>query len=194
MQYNYAIALTGGISTGKSTVANLLSLQGFRKIDADKIAHELLDKNTQNISDMFGDEYITDNKVDRKKLGELIFNNKEKKKELESLLHPQIREQIETEAKKLEEYKKPYLIDIPLFFETKSYDIEKSLVVYAPKELQIDRTIQRDKLEYDQAVARIESQMDIEEKKKLAKYIIDNSKDLKHLQSECEKFISEVVG
>jgi dephospho-CoA kinase len=193
MEYKYAIALTGGISTGKSTVANLLALQGFRKIDADEIAHKILDGSHQDIADIFGGEYIVDNRVDRKKLGGLIFNNKEAKSKLEALLHPKIKSEIESQAKKLEAYEKPYLIDIPLFFETKSYNIEKSLVVYAPQELQISRMVDRDGLNYDEAVARIKSQMDIEDKKKLARYIIDNSKDLKHLQNECEKFINDVV-
>jgi dephospho-CoA kinase len=193
MKYNYAIALTGGIATGKSTVANLLSLQGFRKIDADEIAHTILDNSTKEIADLFGDEYIVENRVDRKRLGSLVFGNIDAKKRLEELLHPKIKSKIEEEATKLEAYKKPYLIDIPLFFETKNYDIQNSLVVYTPKELQVSRCMDRDKLSKEEALARIESQMDIEEKKSLAKYVIDNSLDLKHLQLECEKFIKEVV-
>jgi dephospho-CoA kinase len=191
----YAIALTGGISTGKSTVANLLSLQGFRKIDADSTAHKILNSSYKEIAELFGSEYInSDNSVDRKKLGSLVFGDFSAKKKLEELLHPKIKDDILLQASKLEEYQKPYLIDIPLFFETKNYDIEDTLLVYAPKEIQLDRLIKRDHLSPQDAQNRLDAQMDIDEKKRLAKYVIDNSKDLKHLQNECEKFISDILG
>lgn len=186
--YEYAIALSGGISTGKSTVANLLSLQGFRKISADEISKKILEKNYQSIIDIFGSEYVQNNIIDKKKLANLIFNDKVAKHKLEDLLHPKIRDEIQKEATKLDEYKKPYLIEIPLFYETKAYDIKNVLVVYAPKDIQIDRLTKRDNLTLEEANARLNNQIDIEEKKNLATFVIDNTKDLKHLQSECEKF------
>jgi dephospho-CoA kinase len=73
--FKNAIVLTGGIATGKSTVSSLFMLHGFLTIDADKIAHQLLDINRSKIASLFGDEYINNDKVDRKKLGSLIFNN-----------------------------------------------------------------------------------------------------------------------
>jgi len=185
--FKYAIALTGGIATGKSTVASLFMLHGFLSIDADKIAHKLLDIHYKDIQELFGDEYIQDKKVLRKKLGNLIFNNIEQKRKLEEFIHPLIKKQIVQEAKVFEKQKKPYLIDIPLFFENKSYDIDKSIVVYTPKDIQIKRLINRDKCTKDEAQIRIENQMDIEEKKNLATYVIDNSSDLKHLQNEVER-------
>ena len=190
--FKYAIALTGGIATGKSTVCNILKLYGFSIIDADKIAHKVLEEQKKTISTLFGKEYIKDNKVDRKKLAKLIFSNKEAKKSLEKLLHPLIKERITKESIKLEKYQVPYIMDIPLFFETKNYPIKRVMVVYAPKEIQLKRLMKREGLDEVKAKKRISSQIDIEEKKKLATFIIDNSKDLKHLQKEIEKFIQKV--
>lgn len=191
--FKYAIALTGGIATGKSTVCNLLKLHGFLTIDADKIAHKLLDQNSSKIALMFGDEYVEDGKVLRKKLGKIIFSNEENKLKLEALLHPLIKDEIEKESRVFEEQKKPYFIDIPLFFEKMNYPISKSLVVYTPKEIQIQRLMQRDNITKEEALLKISNQMNIEEKKSMADLIIDNSSNLKNLQNEVERVIKEIL-
>ncbi|WP_044418951.1 dephospho-CoA kinase [Halarcobacter anaerophilus] len=191
--FKYAIALTGGIATGKSTVCNLLKLHGFLTIDADKIAHKLLDQNSSKIALMFGDKYVEDGKVLRKKLGKIIFSNEENKLKLEALLHPLIKDEIEKESRVFEEQKKPYFIDIPLFFEKMNYPISKSLVVYTPKEIQIQRLMQRDNITKEEALLKISNQMDIEEKKSMADLIIDNSSNLKNLQNEVERVIKEIL-
>jgi dephospho-CoA kinase len=186
-EFQYAVALTGGIATGKSTVASLFMLHGFLTIDADKIAHKLLDIHHEKIAKLFGNEYIENEKVLRKKLGVLIFNNIEEKTTLEKFIHPLIKKEIINEAKIFESQKTPYLIDIPLFFERQHYDISKSVVVYIPKQMQIERLIKRDNSTQEDAISRINNQMDIEEKKSLATYVIDNTKDLKNLQREVER-------
>ena len=191
--FKNAIALTGGISTGKSTVCNLFKLHGFLTIDADKIAHKLLDENTDKIIEMFGKQYVENGKVLRKELGKIIFSNEENKLKLEALLHPLIKEEIIKESKIFEEQNKPYFVDIPLFFEKMHYPISKSLVIYTPKELQIQRLMKRDNINENEAKLKISNQMDIEEKKKLADMVIDNSKDLKHLQDEVERIIGEII-
>lgn len=191
--FKNAIALTGGISTGKSTVCNLLKLHGFLTIDADKIAHKLLDENSSKIEEMFGKKYVENGKVLRKELGKIIFSNEENKLKLEALLHPLIKEEIIKESKIYEEQNKPYFVDIPLFFEKMHYPISKSLVVYTPKELQIQRLMKRDNIDENEAKLKISNQMDIEEKRKLADIVIDNSKDLKHLQDEVERVIGEII-
>ncbi|MFW2555018.1 dephospho-CoA kinase [Aliarcobacter butzleri] len=191
--FKNAIALTGGISTGKSTVCNLLKLHGFLTIDADKIAHKLLDENSSKIEEMFGKEYVENGKVLRKELGKIIFSNEENKLKLEALLHPLIKEEIIKESKIYEEQNKPYFVDVPLFFEKMHYPISKSLVIYTPKELQIQRLMKRDNIDEKEAKLKISNQMDIEEKRKLANIVIDNSKDLKHLQNEVERVIGEII-
>ena len=191
--FKNAIALTGGISTGKSTVCNLFKLHGFLTIDADVIAHKLLDENSSKIASMFGNQYVQDNKVLRKELGKIIFSNEENKLKLEALLHPLIKEEIIKESRIFEEQNKPYFVDIPLFFEKMNYPISKSLVIYTPKELQIQRLMKRDNIDENEAKLKISNQMDIEEKRKLANMVIDNSKDLKHLQAEVERIIGEIL-
>lgn len=192
-EFKYAIALTGGIATGKSTVASLFMMHGFLTIDADKITHKLLDENHWAIADMFGTRYVQDKKVIRKKLGNLIFNDKIEKQKLENFLHPLIKKQIIKEASIFETQQKPYLIDIPLFFENQNYDIINSIVVYIPKELQIKRLMLRDNCYEEEALSKINNQMDIEEKKLKAKYIIDNTKDLINLQNEVERIKKELL-
>lgn len=191
--FKNAIALTGGISTGKSTVCNLFKLHGFLTIDADKIAHRLLDENSHKIAAMFGEQYVENGKVLRKELGKIIFSNEENKLKLEALLHPLIKEEIIKESKIFEEQNKPYFVDIPLFFEKMHYPISKSLVIYTPKNLQIERLMKRDNISEEEAKLKISNQMDIEEKRKLADMVIDNSQNLKHLQNEVERIIGEII-
>ena len=191
--FKNAIALTGGISTGKSTVCNLFKLHGFLTIDADLIAHKLLDENSNKIATMFGEQYVENGKVLRKELAKIIFSNEENKLKLEALLHPLIKEEIIKESRIFEEQNKPYFVDIPLFFEKMSYPIPKSLVIYTPKELQIQRLMKRDNIDENEAKLKISNQMDIEEKRKLADMVIDNSQNLKHLQAEVERIIGEII-
>ena len=191
--FKNAIALTGGISTGKSTVCNLFKLHGFLTIDADLIAHRLLDENSDKIAIMFGDKYVENGKVLRKELGKIIFSNEENKLKLEALLHPLIQNEIIKESKIFEEQNKPYFVDIPLFFEKMHYPIPKSLLIYTPKDIQVQRLMKRDNIDENEAKLKISNQMDIEEKKKLADMVIDNSQNLKHLQAEVERIIGEII-
>lgn len=192
MAFKYAIALTGGIAAGKSTVASLLSLNGMRVIDADTISHEILDASVSWVKDTFGEEYVNGSKVDRAKLGTLIFSDGKMKKVLEDFLHPKIRTEIEKRSIKQDSFKFPYLIDIPLFFENSAYDIKESVVVYAPSDIQLERFMKRNGYSREESLKRINSQMPIEEKKKRATWIIDNSQNLKHLQQECEEFVEKI--
>jgi len=194
MELKNAIVLTGGIASGKSTASALMQLFGFRVIDADKVAHEVLDANSSEIARVFGSEFVVNGKVDRKKLGSIVFADKDKRLKLESIVHPKIREQILTLAKAQEKLGKPYLIDIPLFFERGSaYNIDKSIVVYAPMQIQLERLIKREGLSEEEAMQRINAQMPIEKKRELATFVIDNSKDLANLQSECERVKEEIL-
>lgn len=193
MAFEYAIALTGGIATGKSTVASLLALNGMRVIDADTISHQILDDSYEWVKERFGEEYIkSNNKVDRAKLGTFIFATPEAKKVLEEYLHPKIKAEIEKQSEKQDSFKFPYLIDIPLFFENNNYDIKESVVVYTPSDVQLERFMKRNGFSQEESLRRISSQLPIEEKKKRATWVIDNSKDLKHLQNEVELFVEKI--
>lgn len=190
MAYEYAIALTGSIATGKSTVASLLALNGMRIIDADTISHEILEDNASWVEETFGSKYIRLGKVDRAKLGEYIFSNAEAKKSLEDFLHPKIKAEILKRSERQDSLKFPYLIDIPLFFENNNYNIKDSVVVYTPKEIQLERFMKRNGYSKEESLKRIATQFPIDEKRDRATWVIDNSKNLKHLQQECEDFVA----
>ena len=192
MAFEYAIALTGGIATGKSTVASLLALNGMRVIDADTISHEILDTSYTWVEDEFGKEFVNNKKVNRAKLGSIVFSNDDAKKKLEEFLHPKIRKEIERRSKKQDTFEFPYLIDIPLFFENNSYDIKESIVVYTPIDIQLERFMKRNRYSKEESIRRINTQMSIEEKKSKATWVIDNSKNLKHLQQEVEGFVEKI--
>ncbi len=192
MSFKNAIALTGGIATGKSSVCSLLQMYGFKIIDADKVAHKMLDANVDKISDIFGQHYILEGKVDRKKLGSLIFTDKKERLKLEALLHPLIKEDIQKQASFCESKSVPYIVDIPLFFENKNYEIKEVALVYCTKEQQMQRLVSREGLSEKEANDRINSQMKIDDKKPLATFIIDNRKNLGHLQNEVESFVEYI--
>jgi len=194
MAFEYAVALTGGIATGKSTATMLLSLYGFRFIDADKITHEILDKNFDKIADLFGTEYISGGRVDRGKLGKLVFADKVKRQDLEALLHPLIYDEIARQSEEQDRFEKPYIIDIPLFFEGDRYPIERSIVIYTPAQKQLERLMKRDGYSEEEALRRINSQMDIEAKRERATYVVDNSSDLKQLQRECDRVKDAILS
>lgn len=189
MAYEYAIALTGSIATGKSTVASLLLLNGMRVIDADTISHEILDASTLWVEETFGKEFLKLGKVNRMKLGELVFSDKKSKKILEEYLHPKIKAEIEKRSEKQDRLKFPYLIDIPLFFENNNYNIKDSVVVFTPADVQLERFMKRNGYSEEKSLKRIATQFPIEEKRSRATWVIDNSKNLKHLQQECENFV-----
>ncbi len=195
MAFEHAVVLTGGIATGKSSAGALLKLMGFRIIDADAIAHEMLRKHASQIAERFGEEFLTvDGEIDRKKLGAHIFAHPEERAALEAILHPPIREEIRRRSEEQERLGKPYLIDIPLFFETGSdYPIERSIVVYAPRELQLQRLMKRDEMDEASALQRLKAQLDIEEKRHRATWVIDNSGDLSQLSAECERVKGEIL-
>lgn len=192
MSFKNAIALTGGIASGKSSVCSLLQMYGFKIIDADKVAHLILDMQVDKISNIFGKEYIKRGRVNRKKLGSLIFANKLERLKLEALLHPLIKKEIQKQASFCESKSVPYIVDIPLFFENQNYDIAEVIMVYCTKEQQLQRLVNREGLSKKEATDRIGSQMSIDDKKSLATFVIDNRKDLKHLQDEVENFVEYI--
>jgi dephospho-CoA kinase len=191
------VGLTGSIGTGKSTVAKIFEKLGAYVIDADKVVHQLFENEDvkEEIVSTFG-KSILDNqgKIDKKKLAQIIFTDKEKKKKLENILHPKVRQKIQEFIEDV--YKKDenavVIAEIPLLIETGMYkNYDKVLVVYAPKDLQLKRLLEKGFSE-DEAKRRINSQMDIEEKLKYADIIIENTSSLKELEEKV-KDIYEIL-
>ncbi len=179
--------LTGGIATGKSTVAGIFKDLGAKIIDADKIARRAVKKGRptwQKILDYFGkDILLPDGEIDRAGLGKIIFNNPAKKEKLNSIVHPYVFSEMENEMSKIKK-ETPHAIvirDIPLLMELGlEKKISPVILVYAPQKIQLERLMKRDGLSEKDAVSRIKSQMDIEKKKKLAHIIIDNTGDIEN--------------
>ncbi len=188
MEFQNAIVLTGGIATGKSSVCSLLNLYGFKIIDADKIAHTMLDRNADKIAALFGSEFVSQGKVDRKKLGTVIFSDEKARVQLEGLLHPLIKEEILSQSALCEAKEIPYIVDIPLFYEKSNYPIDEVAVVYCTPQQQIARLVEREGYSEEEAQKRIDAQMPIDAKREKASFVIDNTQDLKHLQKEVDRF------
>lgn len=194
MAYEHAIVLTGGIATGKSTVSGILKTHGFEVIDADSIAKEILPLHVNEVEKIFGSRVVRDGVIDRKALGAIIFSDKQEREKLNAFLHPLIREEIYQRSQILEEKKKPYIIDIPLYFESEGYQCKVVVVVYAPIEVQRKRLMIRENFTKEEAQKRIDAQISIEEKRVMADFLINNSFDRKFLDEEIEKFMKFVRG
>jgi dephospho-CoA kinase len=185
MPFKYAIALTGGIATGKSSASKIFKSLGCEILDADKISHEILDSEYENIAKIFGASLVVNQKVDRKALGAVVFDDKVKRQQLEALLHPLIYESIEKKSQLLDEKKCCYFVDIPLFFENRRYPIKRVLVIAVSPPLQLQRLMQRDGTTQKEAQKRIDAQLSIEEKIKNADYVIENTATLTDLEEKC---------
>ena len=190
-----AYVITGSIASGKSTVVNLLKERGFSVIDADLIAHEQLEICKGEIIREFGEQILDEaGKIDRKKLGAIVFREPKKLKNLEQILHPKIKAEIFFKASQLESLGQVYFVDIPLFFEKKERyaEFKNVAVIYAPKELLLSRLMSRNGLNLEEAKARVELQMDIEQKREMVNFLIDNSSDRENLELELEKFLKQI--
>ncbi len=220
MKFKHAVVITGSIGSGKSAVCELLRDRGFEIIDADRISHCVLDRCAVQVAEIFGAQYVVQKdvqaanlnpqaefnarsneeissaicaSVDRKKLGELVFKDPAELAKLEALLHPKITAEILSQAQALEVKRRLYFVDIPLFFEGKRYEFfDKVAVVYAPKDTLIARVMKRNGLDHAAAKHRVELQTDIEQKRVMADFVIDNSGDLSALEAAVERFLKEL--
>ena len=191
--YNYAYVITGVIASGKSSVCHILGDLGYAIIDADKISHEILAKNGDKICEIFGQNLMQNGEISRAKLGEIVFNDKEKLKILENFLHPKIKAEILARADLLESYKKPYFVDIPLYFEKANYkEFSKVVVIYANAQTALKRLMARNNLGQDEASKRLALQLDIEKKRQMADFIIENNADLGVLRDNIYKFLQSI--
>jgi len=176
------IGLTGGIASGKSTVSRILKNAGAVIIDADRIARDVVKKGLpayQEIIDAFGENVLSpDGAIDRTVLGDIIFNDPQKKQLLNRIVHPYVSKETNLQLKHIEKTHPNTIVilDIPLLLEAQMQkDLSEVIVVYVPEYTQIERLMQRDGISEADARARVRSQMPIEEKKDLATIVIDNS-------------------
>lgn len=189
------IGLTGGIASGKSTVSALLVNKGARLVDADVIAREVMLPGHEVLAaaaKQFGKEILfPDGTLNRAKLGEIVFQDPVALQTLNNLTHPAIRQEIKNRMYSMEqeEPKRLIIVDIPLLFESGLETLfHEIVVVYVPREMQIARLMERNRLSLEEAEARLNAQMDIEQKRNKADYIIDNSGDLAYTEQQVAVF------
>ncbi len=193
MKESKCIVITGSIGCGKSSVCRLLQKRGYEVIDADTIGKKIFGGLGEELKAIFGNEIIENGEISRNLLGKIVFEDKSKREKLEAIMHPKIKEAIFSEMKELEKRGKIYFVDIPLFFETQNYtELSPVAVVYAPRELQISRVVARGGVSRQDAVKRVDSQMDIDKKVKMADLVIDNSGEQALLDEKIDIFLKEV--
>lgn len=186
-------ALCGNIASGKSTVQKLLENQGYRVLDTDKVAHELLTVNNSELFLEFKNFDVFENgEFSREKLGKLVFTNKEIKQKLENILHPQIREKIK-EFFEQNQNEKYLFVGIPLLFEANMTDLfDKIIFIYADDDIRLKRLLLRNGYSVDYAKARLNSQMRQEEKTQKSDYVIYNNGSIEELNVNIIKLFEQI--
>ncbi len=180
------VALTGGVATGKSTVSRRLMELGAAVLDADQAAREVVEPGEPALEEIraaFGPGVIaSDGTLDRQALGEIVFNDKSRRSELEAIIHPRVRQRMDQALHRLKAEGRFQVVvcDIPLLYETgmSLARFDRVLVVYAPFEVQKRRLMNRNDLNEAQAEARIRAQLPTEEKARRADDVIDNTGEL----------------
>ncbi len=179
------IALVGNIASGKTTVENILKNNGFAVYDTDKMAHEILDK-----SELAKKEFpssVINGKIDRKILAGIVFNNPDKLKLLESIIHPEVKKEI------LKISDKVAFVSIPQLFEANMQSLfDKIIFISASEETRLKRLMSRNNLSLEDAVKRINAQMDEAEKIKKSDFVIYNNGTQKELETQVLSILSNI--
>lgn len=193
------VGLTGGVASGKSLVANIFKDLGAYLLDADEIAHELIKSGTQawkDIVDCFGSDILREDKeIDRGHLARIIFSDPDRRLELNAILHPRIFIEEERRRKAIAE-RDPSAIVVfvaPLLIECSAHELmDKVILVYADRNTQIKRLMERDKLSRMEAIKRIGSQMPLYKKKKYADYVINGMAPKEKIKEEVRQIYDEL--
>ncbi len=194
------IGLTGGIGSGKSTVSRMLRCLGAKVIDADSIAREVVEVGRPALDEIkttFGEDYILPSgELDRKKLGSLVFGNKDKLDQLNGITHPRIMKEI---ASQIDQFKdddryRCVVVDCALLFEMKMEDlVEETWLVSLERKAQMERIMNRDQMTQEEAENRINAQMALSDKEKRASRIIDNSREVSRTHEQVLELWHDVV-
>ena len=190
------LGLTGGIGTGKSTVANMLKEKGIPVVDTDLISREVIEypEIIEKIKlEISNEVFDFNNKLDRKKMSEIVFENQEKLKKLNEIMHPEILKKMWLEVEKLKKNHKIIVLDIPLLFEINmEKEVDKILLIYASKEMQLKRIMERDCRSREEAIKIINSQIPLYKKREKSDYIIQNNDSLENLEKKVEKILKKL--
>ena len=194
------IGLTGGIACGKSTAAKYFEKRGIPVIYADQLAHRVIEPGRRaykKIVEEFGSSVLdSSGKIDRKKLGEIVFNNPEKLERLNQITHPEVALEAAREIARYRGQGVSVLIyEVPLLFEAGLESLfDVIITVYVPREVQRERLLRRHpELSPEEAEKRIDSQMPIDEKARRSDYILDNTGTTEELFKQIDELIGEIV-
>lgn len=194
------IGLTGGIASGKSTVATELRKQNVPVFDADEVSRNAVAKGSKGlalVAKAFGADYLTaDGEMDRAKISQLVFSDKEALKTLEGILHKIVWDEAEAFLAEAREQKaKLAVLDVPLLIETKWHErVDLVWLVAVSKEQQIKRAMIRSGMTEEEVKARIAAQMSLEDKKKFADVVLDNSGALEETLEQVHKELAKLLG
>ncbi len=190
----YKVGITGGIGSGKSVMTKYLIRKGYKVIDADQIAREVVEpgkKGLSSIVESFGSDLLTESgTLNREKLGRLIFDDQEARFRLNAILHPLIKDEIASQIQALGTDGLVF-VDVPLLFETNSQaQYDETVLVYATEDICLERIVKRDEISHELAYKKINAQIAIDDKVKLATYVIDNSKSLDAFYRAVDLYLS----
>lgn len=193
------IVLTGSIATGKSTVSSYLKNINYPVVDTDIISRQVVEpgqKCLEEIKEAFGEEVLnSDGSLNRPALSDLIFNNEKARIKLNQIMHPRILEETESQVEKLQKRGHEIIfVDIPLYYETNfPLDCDAVWVVYTDPQTQLIRLMKRNNYSEEEALARINSQISIDEKKRLADEVIDNQRDIEKTYRQVDALLDKIV-
>lgn len=193
------VGLTGGIATGKSTVSALLRQAGFPIVDADIVAREVVEPGTPTLEKIklaFGPGIIDNGVLDRRKLGQIVFEDGAQLKKLNDIMQPAISSAMADKINFWRLQNVPILVlDVPLLFERdydKNKSVDKIIVVTASKEIQLSRLENRDQLSNMEARNRVKAQLPMSQKIARADYVIDNNGRIEELQEQVTVLIKKI--
>jgi dephospho-CoA kinase len=191
--------LTGGIGTGKSTVARRFAERGLPVIDADQLARKVVEPGSAGLAAVvaaFGADVLdAAGALDRKRLGRRVFGDEQRRQELAALLHPLIRQRFQQRVGELDARGEPLACyDVPLLFEVGlDASLRPVVVVTAPLEEQVRRVMARDGLDRAAAAARIATQLPLSEKRARADHVIDNARDQAHTLAQADRVLDAIA-
>lgn len=193
------IGLTGGIATGKSTVSALLRQAGFPIVDADIVAREVVEPGTPTLEKIklaFGPGIIDNGVLNRRKLGQIVFEDGAQLKKLNDIMQPAISSAMADKINFWRLQNVPILVlDVPLLFERdydKNKSVDKTIVVAASEEMQLSRLENRDQLSNMEARNRVKAQLPMSQKIARADYVIDNNGRIEELQEQVAVLIKKI--
>jgi dephospho-CoA kinase len=193
------LGLTGGIGSGKSVVDAIFAELGAVVIDADALAREVVEPGQpaleEIVSTFGGDMLLPDGRLDRARLGSLIFGDAAARARLNAITHPRIRQRMSDEVAARAGRPGVLILDIPLLLENgRTGDVEKVIVVWVDRVTQLQRLMERDRLTAKQANQRIAAQMSLDEKRRRADYVIDNTGTREHTRQQVASIYQLFAG